>query len=163
MWTNDGNDPMFQFPTDAVDDLITWTLDTYPPTMAPGSNHRYSNFGYCLLGRIIERATDESYEQYVQGSVLAQCGIIGMQLAGDTLAERASGEATYDGANSTASVTFFGDAILPCWTTRTTSRSVAWTRTAAGSPPPRTCCDSWCAWMPSPIRLTWWEARRLPP
>ncbi len=110
MWPNDGNDPMFQFPTDAVDDLITWTLDTYPPTMAPGSNQRYSNFGYCLLGRIIERATGQPYEQYVQGSVLAQCGITGMQLAGDTLADRAAGEATYDGTNSTASVTFFGDA-----------------------------------------------------
>lgn len=96
-----GNDTMFQHPEMNHDELITWTLDNFPPTNTPGSVHEYSNFGYCLLGRIIEAATGQTYESYLQGNALAMCGISDMQIAGDSLAERAADEVVYDGANST--------------------------------------------------------------
>lgn len=95
------NDTMFQHPEFDHDQLITWTLDNFPPANTPGTVHEYSNFGYCLLGRIIEAATGQTYESYLQGTVLAQCGITDMQIAGDTLADRVSNEVVYDGANST--------------------------------------------------------------
>jgi CubicO group peptidase (beta-lactamase class C family) len=100
-WPNDGNDPMFQHTEFDHDQLITWALDNFPPANAPGTAYAYSNFGYCLLGRIIETATGQSYESYVQSTVLSQCGITDMQIAGDTLADRAPGEVVYDGTNST--------------------------------------------------------------
>lgn len=95
------DDTMFQHTEFDHDELITWTLDNHPPTSTPGTSFAYSNFGYCLLGRIIERATGQSYEQYLQGNLLAACGISDMQLAGDTLAERVANEVVYDGTNST--------------------------------------------------------------
>lgn len=94
-------DTMFQHPEFSVDELITWTIDQFTPTSTPGTVYDYSNFGYCLLGRIIERATGQSYERYVADNTLAQCGITSMQIAGDSLAERADDEVVYDGTNST--------------------------------------------------------------
>jgi D-alanyl-D-alanine carboxypeptidase len=35
----------------------------------PGSTFRYSNYGYLLLGRLIEKVTGESYYEYVQKNV----------------------------------------------------------------------------------------------
>lgn len=96
-----GDDTMFQRTDLDHDGLITWTLDTFPPASSPGSMFAYSNFGYCLLGRIIERATGQGYERYVQDTVLAQCNIAGMRIAGDALADRAPDEVVYDGTNST--------------------------------------------------------------
>jgi len=100
-WGGSGTDPMFQHTEMDHDQLITWALDNLPPANTPGTVYDYANFGYCLLGRIIERATGQSYEQYVRSTLLPQCGITSMQIAGDQLADRASNEVVYDGTNST--------------------------------------------------------------
>ena len=47
---------------------------------SPGTKYAYSNFGYCLLGRIIEAVTDVSYEKYVKDQVLGKCGIRTMRI-----------------------------------------------------------------------------------
>ena len=95
-----GGDTMFDRTDLDHDGLITWTIDTFPQVNAPGTIFAYSNFGYCLLGRIIERATGMSYEAWVAGNTLSQCGITGMQIAGDSLSERADDEVVYDGTNA---------------------------------------------------------------
>lgn len=95
------SDTMFQRTDLDHDGLITRTVDTFPPANTPGTNYAYSNFGYCLLGRIIERATGQSYEAYLQSTLLAQCNIGSMQIVGDSLAERVDDEVVYDGTNST--------------------------------------------------------------
>ena len=65
----------------------------------PGSRQTYSNFGYCLLGRVIEAKTGQTYEQYVRRSVLAPAGITQMRI-GRTLGEhRAKDEVTYHTRN----------------------------------------------------------------
>ncbi|MBS1859792.1 MAG: serine hydrolase, partial [Acidobacteria bacterium] len=55
-----------------------------PLQFDPGTKYGYSNFGYAVLGRIIERVTGMSYEQYVRTNVLAPMGISGMRI-GQTL------------------------------------------------------------------------------
>jgi CubicO group peptidase (beta-lactamase class C family) len=55
----------------------------------------YSNFGYCILERVIEKLSGQSYEQFVQQNVLARCGVTDMGIARNTLAERAPGEVVY--------------------------------------------------------------------
>jgi N-acyl-D-amino-acid deacylase len=50
----------------------------------PGSRYAYSNFGYCVLGRVIEKVSGKSYEHYVRQEVLAPLGIHDMQI-GQTL------------------------------------------------------------------------------
>jgi CubicO group peptidase (beta-lactamase class C family) len=61
----------------------------------PGQGFAYSNFGYCLLGRAIERASGVAYEEYVQREVLAPLGIRRMRLGKTLPAQRAAGEVTY--------------------------------------------------------------------
>jgi len=41
-------------------ELIAWTLENLPLADFPGSKFAYSNFGYYLLGRIIEKITGSS-------------------------------------------------------------------------------------------------------
>jgi len=94
-WGNSSNDPMFQDKTWSVSTLISKTLDNIPLTNAPGANYDYSNFGYCLLGRIIEKKTGKTYEDYVQQNILSACDISRMEIGGNTLAQRKSSEVKY--------------------------------------------------------------------
>ncbi len=66
-----------------------------PLDFAPGERYAYSNFGYCLLGRIVEQVTGQSYERYVQQHVLRPLGIEGMRLGATRLSERAENEVRY--------------------------------------------------------------------
>lgn len=61
----------------------------------PGSASEYSNFGYCLLGRVIERVAGTSYEAYVRDEVLAPLGIRRMRLGRTLRSERAADEVVY--------------------------------------------------------------------
>jgi CubicO group peptidase (beta-lactamase class C family) len=62
----------------------------------PGTVFAYSNFGYCLLGRIIEVVTGMSYEQYIKANVLAPAGILDMRLAKSLLGDADPAEVDYD-------------------------------------------------------------------
>lgn len=64
-----------------------------PLDFEPGEGYAYCNFGYCLLGRVIEKLSKQSYEGYVKKNVLAPLGIKQMRL-GKTLV-RAPGEVRY--------------------------------------------------------------------
>ena len=99
-WQNDFMDPMFQQPTLSANDLISWTLDNRPLGNPPGTSFAYSNFGYCVLGRVIEAVTGQTYENYVRANVLGLSGVTGMHIAGDTGPERQWPEATYWGKDS---------------------------------------------------------------
>lgn len=61
----------------------------------PGERYAYSNFGYCLLGRVIEKLTDQSYEDYVKENVLAPIGITTMRIGDTHLKGRAKNEVRY--------------------------------------------------------------------
>jgi CubicO group peptidase (beta-lactamase class C family) len=63
----------------------------------PGAKFAYSNFGFCLLGRIIEKATGRPYEDYVREAVLAPAGAAGMTIAGNGIAGRKPDEVRYHG------------------------------------------------------------------
>jgi len=96
-WTNDSSDPMFRFPRMDHAELISWTLDHLPLLNPPGENYAYSNFGYCVLGRVIEKISGQSYADYVRGEVLSRCGVQDMRISGNTLKERAPNEVVYFG------------------------------------------------------------------
>lgn len=96
-WDNTGNDPMFQDKTWSMSTLIGNTLDNIALDNAPGAKYAYSNFGFCLLGRIIEKKTGKTYEDWVQQNILAKAGISRMEIGGNTLAQRKSSEVKYYG------------------------------------------------------------------
>jgi D-alanyl-D-alanine carboxypeptidase len=86
-WPNDGSDPMFEPSGLDQRQLIAHTLRTLPLVAAPGERFAYSNFGYCVLGRVIERVSGLSYERYVREHVLEPAGVRAMQIAASTPAD----------------------------------------------------------------------------
>jgi CubicO group peptidase (beta-lactamase class C family) len=92
-------DPMFDQPAMNHGQLISWVLDHHPLTTAPGTNSNYSNFGYCVLGRVIEKVTGRSYESAARQFLLDAAGTASMTVAGNTLAERQVSEVVYYGQN----------------------------------------------------------------
>jgi len=94
-WQNDDNDPMFQHPELSQAQLISWTLDNQPLIHQPGTNFAYSNFGYCLLGRVIEKISGMGYEAFVRKNIVVPSGISAMEMGGNTLAERKPNEVYY--------------------------------------------------------------------
>ena len=76
-------------------ELITWTLKQMPLAVPPGTSFAYSNFGYCILGRVIEKLTGQTYEQFIKENILKRCGITDMQIAGNGLTVPAINEVKY--------------------------------------------------------------------
>ena len=76
-------------------ELITWTLKHMPLAVPPGTSFAYSNFGYCILGRVIEKLAGQTYEQFIKENILKRCEIVDMQIAGNTLTDRAINEVKY--------------------------------------------------------------------
>lgn len=61
----------------------------------PGAKFAYSNFGYCLLGRVVEKLGKTSYEAHVKKHVLAPLGIKNMRLGKTMWLHRAPNEVRY--------------------------------------------------------------------
>jgi N-acyl-D-amino-acid deacylase len=66
-----------------------------PLDFAPGTRQAYSNFGFNVLGRVIEQVSGQPYEANVREHVLAPAGITSMRLGRTRLADRAPGEVRY--------------------------------------------------------------------
>ncbi|HST44123.1 MAG TPA: serine hydrolase [Luteimonas sp.] len=98
------SDPMFAYTGTGHAGLIKWTLDNYPLGFDPGSDSTYSNFGYSLLGRVIEAKSGKSYEAYVRDSLLKPAGAPGMVIGGDKEADRKPDEVKYYGGGAYSSV-----------------------------------------------------------
>ena len=62
-WSNKRDDPMFSNVSMSQGELISWVLDNRSLQYPPGSVYDYSNFGYCLLGRVIERVAGQRYPE----------------------------------------------------------------------------------------------------
>ncbi|WDQ15781.1 serine hydrolase [Rhodopirellula sp. P2] len=61
----------------------------------PGERYAYSNYGYCLLGRVIEQISGETYEDYVQQHVLEPIGVTSMSIGATRLEGRKENEVRY--------------------------------------------------------------------
>jgi N-acyl-D-amino-acid deacylase len=99
-----GNDPMFISPLivrevggphPAMPAAIIRYMLRQPFDFEPGEKVAYSNFGYCLLGRVIERLGKQTYEAHVKKHVLAPLGIKTMRLGRTLWLYRAANEARY--------------------------------------------------------------------
>ena len=61
-------------PAPASAETIIRYMKGMPLDLNPGEKHVYSNFGYAILGRVIERLSGMPYEQYVRTRVLEPVG-----------------------------------------------------------------------------------------
>ncbi len=46
-----------------------------PSSFAPGAGYRYNDFGHSLLGLVVERASGESYEEFIRSRFLLRAGL----------------------------------------------------------------------------------------
>jgi N-acyl-D-amino-acid deacylase len=83
-----GNAPADQ--TAVIKAMLSQKLD-----FDPGKRYAYSNFGYCLLGRVIEKVSGQDYADYVKEKVLAPIGITTMRIGATRLDGRAKNEVRY--------------------------------------------------------------------
>lgn len=100
-----GYDPMYA-PVHVADDLgleeppskydITRHMLDQPMQFDPGSRQAYSNFGYSLLGQVIESVTGLAYQEYLETEIFSPEGIEGIDLGRTRPEDRPSGEVWYD-------------------------------------------------------------------
>ncbi len=74
--------------------VVKYMLQYKMLDFAPGTQSQYSNFGYCVLGRIIEKISGLSYDDYVTNNVFQPAGISNISL-GSNLSSQLPNEVTY--------------------------------------------------------------------
>lgn len=79
----------------ATSEAIIRYMQRQPLDFTPGERYAYSNFGYCVLGRIIEAVTDKPYEEAVRELVLKPAHITDMRLGRTRIADRPPNEVRY--------------------------------------------------------------------
>ena len=84
------------------EDVVRYTL-TLPLDFDPGTRHAYSNVGYLLLGRLIEKASGQKYEAYVKEHVLKPVAVTRMQLGRSGKEDLVPDEVHYDDAKNRTS------------------------------------------------------------
>jgi len=99
-WGNASNDPTTAQNSLDANQLISWILNNRALDVPPGTAYTYSNVGFMILGRVIEKVTGMTYEQYVKANILTPSGITKMEIGGNTLEERKTDEAKYYGTGS---------------------------------------------------------------
>jgi CubicO group peptidase (beta-lactamase class C family) len=126
-WNSDSTgDPMFMSvqianamstpPPAMQETIIEYTLANIPLTTPPGTYYAYSNFGYCVLGRVIEKVTGLIYDQYIRQNVLTPSGISDMQLGLNLEDKRYANEVTYYGtAGEMTTTSVYGTGAIVPW------------------------------------------------
>ncbi len=66
-----------------------------PLDFGPGTRYAYSNFGYCILGRVVEKVGGLPYETFVQTNVLGPAGVHDMRIGRSLIGGRATSEVRY--------------------------------------------------------------------
>ena len=69
----------------------------------PGTYYDYSNIGYLVLGKIIEKKTGMKYEDYVASIIMQPLGLCDMQLGKNMLADKLEREGEYNNTYTTLS------------------------------------------------------------
>jgi CubicO group peptidase (beta-lactamase class C family) len=80
-------------------DMVEWQLQR-PLDFAPGSQHAYSNLGYCVLGRVLEAVTGQSYNAFVTEQIVRPAQMGATSLGKTRLEDRQANEVRYHMQNS---------------------------------------------------------------
>ena len=78
-------------------DIATY-MTGEPMQFEPGGRYAYSNYGYCLLGMIVEEITEQDYSEWVAENVFQPIGVGRPRRGHTAIHERAPGEVRYYGA-----------------------------------------------------------------
>jgi N-acyl-D-amino-acid deacylase len=81
----------------------------------PGTRYAYSNYGYCVLGRLIEKLSGQTYEEFVRGRILAPIGINQMRIGASLDGKQAPGEVRYYAGDKLTDNVFPGEPTKVPW------------------------------------------------
>lgn len=76
------------------EDIISYIL-TRRLHFTPGKASVYSNLGFTILGKVIEKVSGQNYESYVKSQVLNPIGLFDMQIANNRKEKKAAYEVNY--------------------------------------------------------------------
>ena len=79
-------------PAITTNNIITFMMQ-FPLNFDPGTKYAYSNFGYNLLGRVIEEISGLSYEDYIKRSILNHANVV--FIGSSDIAEKHKNEVYY--------------------------------------------------------------------
>ncbi|MDZ4710788.1 MAG: serine hydrolase [bacterium] len=120
-WDADSTgDPMFMAvqiaqwanvtPPAMQESIIEYTLSQMELTYTPGTTYFYSNFGFCVLGRVIEKITGQNYAAYVNQHVLIPSGAGTMKLGKNRVGDKLPNEVHYYGCpGETTAISVYGN------------------------------------------------------
>ncbi|TGD83299.1 class A beta-lactamase-related serine hydrolase [Hymenobacter wooponensis] len=100
----DGSDPIdfplhvaqvMHVPNPVGDSTLVRFLLSKDLNFKPGSRFSYSNIGYLVLGKIIQKITGQHYEAWVRQNVLEPSGVLEAHLGHNLLADKLEREAEY--------------------------------------------------------------------
>ncbi len=100
-WGQDNDPAFFDITLDAAA-IISYTLNNLPLTRKPGAGFSYSNFGYMVLEKVIERASGKTYAQYVNEEIWNKVGAKQSVIAGSRQADKLPKEVDYFGQSGDA-------------------------------------------------------------
>ena len=103
-WNGKKSDPIFNSlfiahkmgiePPATLDNIICYQLKERL-AFTPGTTYSYSNFGYAVLGKVIEKVTGMPYEDYVQFAILHPLGIYDMHIGSSFYDDKFPNEVKY--------------------------------------------------------------------
>jgi len=92
-----GGDVIDYEPSYDTKQFLDWVLNTRPNPTAPGTLYDYSNVGFWIAGRVIEKVSGKSFINYVKEDLLKSIGATQTDIAGKLLNDRKSNEVKYYG------------------------------------------------------------------
>lgn len=90
-------DPMFSSSTSGFtsEQTVRYSLQNIDFAAGVGTVFSYSNLGYCILGRIIEKVSGQSYESYLREAVLDRVGTTDIRIGSTGQSNRFDREVVY--------------------------------------------------------------------
>ena len=99
-------------------ETLTRLMLTRPLGYQPGKSRQYNNFGYMLLGMIIEKVTGQDYEKWINKEILEPAGCQDMHLAFTYYKDKYPNEVRYYMQDNDPLVPEFnnsGDSVVRCY------------------------------------------------
>ena len=102
-------------PADPVS-IIRYVFKNQMLDFAPGAQYQYSNFGYSILGRVIEKLTGQKYEDYVRSEILLPLHITTMRQGSNLREKKLPDEVEYyDYPNAPKAYSVYDGTTLVPW------------------------------------------------
>lgn len=98
-WGTVSGDPIDQQPQLDSDGFIEYILNNWNLPNSPGTSFEYSNTGYWLLARIVEKISGQSFEDYVR-TMVSEAGITSFKTTSFREEDREPNEVEYYGTAS---------------------------------------------------------------